>query len=179
MSAHACSALDDYLAGDLAGDERAGFMAHLSECPACRRAVREEERIKALLTDATTELERVPAGLTGRVRQGLRVARRRRATAVTTALVASVAAVWLVSRPTPRAVNPSPIVARGEADPPASHPAERARVTFPAGAGVAAVPVPTESPKVTFLWLFLERRPAPPPARPADEQTMLPERSSR
>jgi anti-sigma factor RsiW len=179
MSSETCSAVDDYLAGDLFGDERARFVAHLSECADCRRAVHEQERIDALLRDAVAGLESAPAGLTVRVRHALRVARRRRAAVALTALAASVAAVGILSRPTPRPDDPTPVLVRSDADPPALRPAERARVRFPAGAGVTAVSVPTESSNVTFLWLFPERRPASRPVHPDNDPASLPEGSSR
>jgi anti-sigma factor RsiW len=176
MSTHSCSALDDYLAGDLVGGECARFIAHLPDCPACRRAVREAERIDALLMEAAG-LETVPAELVGRVRNRLRIARRRRAAVVMTALAASIIAVCLINRPTPRPVDPSLPLARIELETSPPRPSQRARVSFPAGSGVAAVPVPTDSPNVTFLWLFPDRRPSLRPVQ--SYPNSLPERSSR
>ena len=67
MSVFACDRLDDYLLGGLSEGERAAFEAHLSGCPACRDALRQQEHIDRLLVQGTGRLEPVPASLIGRI----------------------------------------------------------------------------------------------------------------
>jgi anti-sigma factor RsiW len=157
--------LDDYLAHDLTGEERARFVAHLADCRDCSRAVREQERLDALLAEAAERLEPVPAGLTERVGRRLRAARRRRFAAAALALV--IGTIWLLNHTAPRPGEPKAPLASRRPEPEAPRPAEHARVTFPAGANVIAVPQPTDSPNVTFLWVYpglrVAHRPAPAP----------------
>ncbi len=169
-----CQLLDDYLAHDLIGDEHTRFVAHLPDCPECRRAVREQQRLDDLLMEATAELEPVPAGLTGRIERRLRAARRRRVAAALTALVAAVAGLWLFGRPAPRMDDPRPPLAQVPSEPP--RPAARVRVTFPARANLLAVPVPTDSPNVTALLVYPSRRPASLGGPPSDDATTPPEK---
>lgn len=144
----ACSAIDDYLAAALTGDEREQFAAHLPACPECRTAIADHERLAALLS-AAVDLEPMPAGLGDRVRGGIRAVRRRRLIAATGALAAAVAiAVWLFGKPTdpvrPPIVPPEPVAIR---------PAEPVRVTFPPGQ-VIALREPMTAPNVTFVWVY-------------------------
>jgi anti-sigma factor RsiW len=148
-----CDALDDYLAHDLTGDDLARFTAHLPECTDCRRAVGEHERFAALLGEAVAARGPVPAGLTERVGRRLRAARRRRFAAAVGALAAAVAVVWLVGRTVPRPVKQSPEVAQAQPAPEVS-PSAQVRVTFPPTANVIVVPEPSDSPNVTFLWVY-------------------------
>jgi ferric-dicitrate binding protein FerR (iron transport regulator) len=165
-----CDALDDFLAHDLTAADRQRFTAHLPACAACRRAVRDHERLTGLLTTATTQLEPIPAGLTVRVERRLRRARRRRFATAAAALAATAAVVWLLRPAAPNDEPVQPPRAHVRAVPPApeeTRPAERVRVTFPAGANVLAVPVPTDAPNVTFVWVYpaapvANDRPSPP-----------------
>jgi anti-sigma factor RsiW len=175
MTPTPCQSLDDFLAHDLTGEALARFTAHLTDCPGCRRAVSEHERLDALLAEATAP---VPAGLSDRVERRLRTTRRRRVVALAAALAATVAAVWLLGRTVPRPVEPEPVVVQAPPEatvPEASRPANRIRVTFPAGANVFAVPVQAESPNVSFFQVFRDLRadhkPAPathPPHSPTE-----------
>jgi hypothetical protein len=174
-----CQSLDDYLAHDLTGEAFTRFTAHLSDCPACDRTIREQQRLADLLTEATTRLEPVPAGLAPRVERRLRTARRRRFVAAAAALAAAVLAVGLLGRMTARRGEPElPQTARTE--PPAPEPprpADWVRVTFPVGANVLAVPVTTESPNVTAIWVYPGLRTASRPAPVAGGPPPSPERS--
>jgi anti-sigma factor RsiW len=181
MNAPPCLLLDDYLAHDLDDAEAARFADHLAECPACRRAVHENERLTALLTAAADRLTPVPAGLTERVGRRLQSVRRRRfaatAAALTAALAAAAAVLWWLGHPAPRVPEPERTVAEVRPQPPAPEApgsADRVRVTFPAGANVVAVPVPTESPNVTFVWVYHGLRAA---SRPAAGPPSSPERN--
>lgn len=114
-----------------------------------------------LLAEANEALTPVPPGLARRIERRLSRARRYRFATLTTAVAASVAALWLLRPEAPRhdlPVAPLPVATAPTLPDPV-------RVTFPAGSGVTAVPVPAESPNVTVLWLF----PAPlPPAERND-----------
>lgn len=154
--------LDDYLDGGLAGDETARFAEHLVDCHDCRAAVRGHERLSAVLTEAIVEFNSAPAGLTDQIRRRLRVARRRRLVAGAAALAASVAAVWFVVRGNPRPVEPGPEVA--DVRPLPELPTHAVRVTFPAGAKVLVVPVPSDSPNVTIIWVYPDLRRTAGPA---------------
>jgi ferric-dicitrate binding protein FerR (iron transport regulator) len=154
MTAPLCQWLDDYLARDLGGADHARFVAHLPECPECRRAVDDNERLVALLAQAA-ESEPIPTGLTERVARRLRVARRRRRAAMAAAaLVTAVIAGMLLHRPAPRPSEPATSVADVRPATSDTRPTSPVRVTFPPSAHVSAVPVRTESPNVTFLWVF-------------------------
>lgn len=164
MNASPCQSLDDYLDHDLSGEDRSRFVAHLTNCADCRRAVEEHERLTALLVEATGP---VPVGLTERIERRLRMARWRRVTAVAAALAATAAGVWLLGRYLPRPGQPSPPLADVRPEPPAPEeprPADLVRVSFPRSANVLAVPVQTESPNVTFVWVYPNLRAAHRPA---------------
>src|SRR5689334_2961885 len=100
MDRTACSVLDDYLARALRDDDRARFISHLAACADCRRAADEQERLTALLRQATSGLDRVPAGLIDRVERRLRTARRRRTAAVSLAAAVMIAGIWPIAHRT-------------------------------------------------------------------------------
>jgi anti-sigma factor RsiW len=159
-----CHSLDDFLAHDLLDDERARFTAHLRDCPECRAAVSDQQRLDALLVEAAVCRTPVPASLLERVRQRLRAAWRRRLAVAAAALAATVALVWLLSRPTSPPDHPAPQVVQAPPESPPAEPpqaVEPVRVRFPAGANVVAVPEPMESPNVTFIWVYPGQRAAP------------------
>jgi hypothetical protein len=107
----------------------------------------------------------------------LRAARRRRFAAAIAALAAAVAVVWLVGRTAPRPVGPLPAVAEVRPAPESPRPPQ-VRVTFPRAADVIVVPGPTDSPNVTFLWVYPGLRATAPPAPNAGDLSP-PERISR
>jgi anti-sigma factor RsiW len=175
-----CQSLEDYLARNLTGAAGARFLAHLANCPECRRAVQEHQQLVSLLADAVARLEPGPPGLTERVERRLRTARRRRVAIVAAALAAMVAAIWLLGRDSSRPANPDPALAKGQPEPPAlatAPPVKPVRVTFPPGANVIVVPEKTESANVTFLWVYHGRRTTSGPAPAAANPPSIPERS--
>jgi hypothetical protein len=174
-----CRLLDDYLAHDLSGDDLARFTDHLAACPDCRRAVRESHRLARLLMSATTALELVPAGLSGRIEHQLRRARRIRVAAVAASLLAAAVALWQLRRPLPRPADPEPTRIAAEPTPPntSARPAEETvRVTFARDAHVIVVPEKFEAPNVTFFWVYRGQRTASSPA-PAPGRPPIPERN--
>jgi len=148
-----CQLLDDYLDHDLTGDDLARFTAHLPGCAECRRAVGEHQRLTALLAEAgrgpgsgsrgADGPGRVPAAggaATPVCERGSRHWPRRPSSSGSSAMCPR----GLSSRrPRVAEVRPAP-----EPPPP------QARVTFPRAADVIVVPGPTNSPNVTFLWVY-------------------------
>jgi hypothetical protein len=114
MNPFPCQSLDDYLAHDLIGDELVQFTAHLSSCVDCQQAVREQQRLDGLLSEAVIRLDLVPFGLTDRVRRQLRASRVRKLAALAAGLAAAMTAIWLVGHFLPRRDLPqSPGRSRG------------------------------------------------------------------
>jgi ferric-dicitrate binding protein FerR (iron transport regulator) len=155
-----CALFDDYVAHDLAAPEHARFEAHLAECAACRQKVEAERYLDSLLAEATSGP--VPGNLNGRVRRRLEAARRRRMAAglallAACALIAVLAGHWLSSR------QPVASVPQGHADfearaPDPSPSPARVRVTFSDPARVLAVPVASDSPRVTVIQVYTALR---------------------
>jgi len=141
MNASLCELLDDYVAHDLTGDERARFAAHLSDCAACRRAVDEQRRLDSLLVEATARLVSVPASLAERVERRLRIARSRRLAAGVALLAATAAAICIWLRNPPPTDAPTPPARVQPEAPPSELPlaVDPVRVTFPADANVLVV----------------------------------------
>ena len=151
-----CELFDDYVAHDLAAPECARFEAHLALCPACRRRVEGERFLDSLLTEATSGP--VPADLSERVRCRLTAARRRRlaaglATLAACALLCVLAGQWLVNRPPPTpAPDEKAQVNKTPAEPAPA--VAQVHVTFGDPARVLAVPVASDSPRVTVFQVF-------------------------
>jgi anti-sigma factor RsiW len=176
-----CQALDEYLAHDLTGEERARFEAHLPMCPSCQRTIREEQSLSFLLSSAIKTLEGVPEDLCQRVQQRLRRTRQQRIVAGVGALAASVIVALLLGRFVLRvpAPAPSPQV-QGKQQPPvpgAVPAVEHVRVRFPAGAGVLAVPISSESPHVTVVQVYTDVHRFSASRQDEEADTPMPERS--
>src|SRR5438874_1760968 len=137
MKTSLCQALDDYLDHDLAPAESVRFVAHLSECPSCRQAVAEHQRLENLLGETVARLETAPGNLVMQIEGGLRLARRRRWVAAAAALAATAATICLVARQFPRIPEPDlPMVKVAIKPPVIAAPLEASpvRIKFPAGA---------------------------------------------
>lgn len=95
-----CADLDDLAAelalGILPGDERAGALAHLSECPRCRRVVDELAEAVEAVTAAAPPVP-LPAGFVRRATGGLGSGRRRRWSARWAVVVTAVASLVLAA----------------------------------------------------------------------------------
>ena len=144
-----CEQLEDYLAGLL--DEPEVFAEHLTECSTCAAAVREAREVNALVRGISRR-EPIPFDLTARVNRRIRTARRRRLVGAMCGVAASMVGVWLLpSRPTKPIEPPTATIA--DAGP---------RVEF--GDDVMAVPVATDSPRVTFFWVYPNLAVGPDPA---------------
>ena len=94
-----CDNLDGYLDGELTPGEGARFAAHLTDCPACREAVDEQQWIDGLLrAPAIAQLESPPAALVesfrGAIARRLQISRL--AIGAAAAAVLIVAVGWMV-----------------------------------------------------------------------------------
>ena len=171
MNPTPCQSLDDYLAHDLTGEPLRRFSAHLASCAQCAQAVRDHERLHALLVEAV-QLEPVPPGVMQGLRRRVRTARQRRFVAAAAILAAAAALVaWLTWPGTPPD-EPKPQQAQNRGGPnplPREVPVvvEPVRVRFPHGAGVVAVPEKIDSPNITFIWVYPGQRGASEPAAAA------------
>jgi Putative zinc-finger len=173
-----CEALDDYLANDLRGDDRARFVAHLANCHDCQGAIQEQERLARLLSDATAQQDPVPAMLVAKIERRLRASHRRRVAAVAAGVALLIGtASWMLTRSTSPPHEPRPIVQRDPEPPLVEEPAAAApvRVRFPDRAHVLAFPPETVSPNVTVIMIYPGLR--EPPATSADDRSITPERS--
>ncbi len=168
MSHAPCQWLEDYLAHGLGDAERAGFVAHLAACLECRRAVEEQERLDRLLGRAVTRLEPVPVILNRRIEQAIRTSRRRRLVRWASGVAAGVALAavvgWWLLRETPGPSVTAPRVEMPQpAVPQATDPRSRVWIRFDPKSEVLAVPVRTDNPNVTIVWVY----PGAGPARDA------------
>jgi hypothetical protein len=185
MNPSPCHLLDDYLAHDLRGDDEARFLEHLPGCATCRQAVHEHERLAALLVEASSQLEPLPADLTERIALRLRAARRRRGVALVAAALVAVTTMWLIThdrhRPEKREIaaelGPEPRLVEAPRPIEAPRPVELVRVTFPDDAHVIAMPVKMDSPNVTFIWVYPGLREPPQSAADGNDSSSSPERN--
>jgi putative zinc finger protein len=162
MNPMPCDALDDFLAGELAGDRRREFEAHLGDCPACRTEVAEWQNLSRKLKAATEELEVPPADLAHRIE---RAAKFDGQTAVTTGRTWRIAALIAASllaaalfresfRPTLRPNGESaltrPISVTAVPKPAVLCPSVEVH------GKVIGVPIDVGDPNVTVVWLYPE-----------------------
>ncbi len=130
-----CEQLNDFLDGE----DCPGFAVHLQECAACRDAVEQYERLSDCLAN-----EPVPAGLTRRVRRRLMIGTVRRVAVAASILMTVVGAGWWTMRPRP--MDKALVAKAVTAD-------ERpVQVTF--RDDIIAVQEKSDSPNVTFLWVY-------------------------
>jgi anti-sigma factor RsiW len=167
MTGSACEQLDAYLDRALTDRDRTAFEGHLSQCGPCRQAVEEQARLAQLLQQATAELEPIPTGLAERIDRRLRAAHRRRVVrwagglAAAAVVLALLVGGWLGTRtpdalmPTTRQVEAPPEPAPPEPNPPAP----AVTVAFPGQSDVLAVPIKTDNPNVTIIWVYPALKP--------------------
>lgn len=186
MDVSECDRLDDYLAGGLREEERAGFQAHLAGCPACRREIEQQREVHLLLARATRQLEPAPAPLIDRIEGQVRRSDRRRAVRWSLGLSAAAAvvlALWIgfaTGQFGPRP-EPPPVVQQ-----PRQPPIDQARqvplavdqmpqtetpvrVTAADPSRAILRPVPTQTPNVSIVWVYPTIGPAPAPDAPAND----------
>jgi anti-sigma factor RsiW len=185
MSVPECNRLDEYLLDGLPGDEAAEFEAHLADCPACREELQQQRRIDRLLAQGTGQLGRVPASLIGRIEEQYGRSHRRRVARwacglSAAAVAASVLAVWLVMGAFGTGNQPQPMVqehpkpageAKGtdRAGSETPRTASVARVTFDDPSEAILVPLQTEKPNISIVWVYPTVKVAQAPMMPGND----------
>jgi anti-sigma factor RsiW len=176
-----CFRLDEFLAGDLDGDPRDEFERHLAECPQCREEAESYARIVQMLQAADRERGGCPPLLSARIHEAVSRRRSRRritAAAAAVVLVAVAGLAWMAGRSGPAAPRPEPksmaaapkhepipTVAPESPDsvrvvepvlpaPPEPPDPQVAAVTVEFGDDVIGVPIETDDPSVTILWVY-------------------------
>ena len=167
MNFSGCNQLEDYLAGALSEEQAVAFAAHLPRCPACRQAAEQQRQIDHSLRQAVSQLDLVPAGLIERIEGRMRRARRRCLLACGAALSAVAATLLVVMiggwhlpdghRPGTVAQRRSALVGEGRATP--AQP--RAQVTMADPSSAIVVPIESNMPNVTIVWIYPTIRPQP------------------
>jgi anti-sigma factor RsiW len=160
MTDPCCAKLEHYLSGALTRSEGAEFLAHLEECPACRHAVRQQNRVDSLLARAAEALHPVPADLDNRIEVRIRTLRRRQQRQALVGMAAVLFAAlmlgnwflgaWRPVKPPPTVVTPPSELS------PAAPSEDRAVVSvdFPRDTGVITLRAKTANPHVTILWVY-------------------------
>lgn len=159
MSTSPCELLEDYLARDLAKGQEHAFERHLIECSSCRSAAERQRRMDALLSEAVKKLAREPEGLVPRIHVHLQRARRRKYLACAVSATAAAVTIWAMM---PRTTTP----VKRESAPPIQiaevkeEPAADVQISFANESKLLIVPEKTESPDVTFVWVYRNQRAA-------------------
>jgi hypothetical protein len=167
-----CELLEGYLGRWLSEPERSSFESHLHACPACRDAVAEARQLDGLLRDAAIKCTEVPGSVASKIKQRITSARRRRirtAFALAASLIlAGLVAGWTAlhqrrsSGPVDEAmISAETIPAIGQ-----PKPRRHAQVIMPPKSPLMPVPVRTDSPDVTIVWLFARGTEPQAAARP-------------
>ncbi len=173
MNESQCDRLDDFLGGWLSAEEAARFEAHLSDCPVCRQEIEQQRRIDRLLAQAATHALPVPSSLAGRIEQQARRSTGRRAAWLACCISAAAVLVLAVGigvamRRADTPDRPQPIV-RQAPEPVVERP-QQPRQTLPVrpdvqvvcndSSNAIAVPLKTESPNVSIVWIYPAVTPA-------------------
>jgi Putative zinc-finger len=161
MFAAACASLDDFLNRDLSPEQEQLFRAHLLDCAACNAAVQQHERLNTLLRHAVLELDPPSVEVVFRFRARMAKARRRRFLAYAVSASAAAAVIllliqkdrWVVVPEKPEPAPPIEIAAVQEKVPPA-----QVRISFANESKLVVVPEKTDSPDVTFVWVYPNQR---------------------
>ena len=161
MSAVACASLEEFLNRDLPLEQEQLFRAHLPDCAACQAAVQQQERLNALLTEAVLELDPAPAEVISRFRIRMAKARRRRFLTYAVSASAAAAVILLLLQNQRRTVvpeKPEPGPRIEMAAVPEKVPPAQVRITFANQSKLIVVPEETDSPDVTFVWVYPNQR---------------------
>jgi Putative zinc-finger len=164
-----CQNLDAYLDGELTPGEGARFAAHLTDCPACREAVDEQQWIDGLLrAPAIAQRETSPPALVESFRRAiarrLRYSRLAAGGAVAAAAVLLVAVGWAVKLHLDSdGLSGREVVSLSGAaldvDEPSPAPSLTGRgndsgATFVGGPDLIVVPVESHHPEVTIVRVY-------------------------
>jgi anti-sigma factor RsiW len=157
-----CDKLDDYLDRGLSEEQSQLFEAHLHDCPGCFAAALQQERLETLLAEAVKQFDTLPAGLISRTRGRLVSARRRRRLLYAMTAAAAAAVVWwLVGIPRYRVEPPGPELVSPERVAVAEVSRPEVRISFANESKLLIVPEKTDSPNVTFMWVYPNLRKSP------------------
>jgi anti-sigma factor RsiW len=176
MSRRECDRLDDYLLGGLSGGETTAFETHLAGCPACRDELQWQWEIDRLLAQGTRQFEPVPVSLVDRIQQQYGRYRRRRVVRLAwcgsaAALATAVLIVWLAAGRFGAGDPPQPMVQQhpessGDQEPvqPPTPESARtlsvARVRLSDPSDAILVPLRTQEPNVSIVWVYPTVKPA-------------------
>jgi anti-sigma factor RsiW len=175
MNTPLCEQLDDYLVDSLSKSQRRAFEDHLVQCQDCQRQIERQRRIDGLLAQGSSGLEPVPPSLFHSFERQLRLNRRRALRLAwglsAAATVLLLVGIWAINRRMPaplvdgtkgtdqiaeNLMPPSPVAARSN---------QPVRVTLADPSAAILLPVETETPNVSIVWVYPTYR----PARPGDE----------
>lgn len=157
MNTMDCDRLDDFLDHDLRGEDRRKFVEHTETCAACREAVGVQDSLVERLQKAIDRGDAEPRDLVRRIDRRIRWARFHRFAITGLAASVAFAALWLaIDRPPRRLDVPSLVVA-------VDRPKEESpvRIRFP-NRDVIAMPVESDSPRVTVVMVYPELQAAAP-----------------
>ncbi|OHB73173.1 MAG: hypothetical protein A2V70_09120 [Planctomycetes bacterium RBG_13_63_9] len=164
-----CDHLDQYLGGWLSDEQAAQFEIHLRDCPGCRQEAQQQRRIDRLLDRGARLLELAPALLIDRIERRLQQTVRRRAVRWAWGLAAAVLLILATgvgvamrhfgTRAEPPAIaqQPDPIAAEPDSerpDPRTPVAVCDVEVTLDDPSEAILVPLPTQSPNVSIVWIY-------------------------
>ncbi len=186
MSSPECINLDEYLLGWLPLEAAERFEAHLVDCPECRDEGRRQQTVDRQLAAVARHSQPVPGALAGRIERRIRSAawkrRLRLGAGSSLAALLLIAGVWLAVETGNRGVNPpaDPLAHREPVDTseeapletlsphePSISPSASVKSTDPSRAII--VPVETDSPNVTLVWVYPTVQFPPPTNESADD----------
>jgi len=160
MNKPECDRLDEYLLGWLSEEQAAAFESHLAVCAECRKQKSLQARIDDAAERARNQPEPVPPLLVDQIHRRVRAARTWRAVRIACGLAAAALLVVLPGRSwfaghrsdlQPEAE----LVAQSEPPPPPVVTAvEQPRVRLVDPSSAILVPVRTNNPGVTIVWVY-------------------------
>jgi anti-sigma factor RsiW len=160
MTERRCDSLDEFLAGELAAQDRGEFENHLADCASCRGAVADWRALCRTLQAASVQLETPSAALLERIERESGTVTpavpRDRPTWRIAALVAAALLAAVVFRDFLRPVS------QVASTKPRESPAPVAKVARPPKieirGDVIGVPIDIGDPQVSIVWLYPEAK---------------------
>ena len=162
MSAPQCTRLDDYLADALADDERATFEVHCQQCKTCQDELERQVQLDHLLAAVAAEPQPLPSGLAQRVEAYMKQQSWHRTRQFTGLWIAAAillcVTAWftipLLNERSIQSVEPVAKVSAPTLQQLSADQTPQVRVTFTERSNVLAVPVKSQNPNITILWLY-------------------------
>jgi anti-sigma factor RsiW len=155
-----CELLDAYLLGWLSAEEAAAFESHLASCAECARQKSLQARIDEAAEKARNQPEAVPPLLVARTHRRVRAARTWRLVRIACGLAAAALLVVLPGRSWfaglgGTGVSPVAQSSTGKMPvPPVAAAIEPPRVRLVDPSSAILVPMPSENPDVTIVWVY-------------------------